>query len=193
MEFKNWLLQEKQFSGQATSFGRSPTPPQGLGDLRQMRRWSHMGTPTQPDWQRVAAAMVGGFGDAFRDILAGDDGRGLPGSPGHWPSSEEYDDSLDLEVFVSDDYLSDRLGFDVDTESLRPDELQNKYKQQILDRTLELLRKGKSDDQLVSSMRTQDYDLARPKINNIMQYTNSRGEKGIRATVSFNPRKRSQL
>lgn len=181
MKFKDWLIQEKAFDGKGSDFSKSPSLPMGFGDLRQMRRWSYMGRPTQPDWQRAAASAVGGFGDAVRDTMANMGIR--PGAPAHWPGDEEYEDSLEIEVFMR----KQELGLDVDDlKEINPQEYNSKaIRTAFSDKAYEMLMGGSGE----MEDNPKDYDLTRPKIFDISYHQKQDGSEGLKASISYPPKK----
>lgn len=179
MKFKKWLIQEKAFDSKGSDFSKSPSMPMGFGDLRQMRRWSYMGRPTQPDWQRAAASAVGGFGDAVRDTMANIGIR--PGAPAHWPGDEEYEDSFEVEITLS----KEQLGLEGDMKDINPEVFNSKnIRTAFSDKAYEIITSGRAelDD------NPDDYDLTRPKIFDISFHENN-GRQGLRASISYPPKK----
>ena len=177
MKFKEWLLHEKAFDGKGSDFSKSPSLPMGFGDLRQMRRWSYMGRPTQPDWQRAASAAVGGFGDAFRDTMANMGIR--PGAPGQWPGDEEYENNLDVEVFIN----KEELGMDdQDLREINPQYLNNRaIKNAISDKAYQVIMSGTVE----LDSDPNDFDLTKPNIFDLAYHENQAGQQGVKASISY--------
>lgn len=175
MRFKDWLIQEKAFDSQS-NFTKSPSPPMGLGDLRQMRRWSYMGRPTQPDWQRAAASAVGGFGDAMRDTLAKIGIR--PGAPAQWPGPEEYEDPLEIEVFIDEQELG--MG---ELKDVNPKDYQTKAIQDaFLQKGYKMLMSKEADEE---GIMVNDYDLGKGRVFDIAYHEKSTGDVGLKASIVY--------
>jgi len=184
IQFKEWILKEAGFKNRPTDLSRVPTQRQGLGDLRQRRRWGNMDGDIQPGYQRAAAAALGGFGDAFRNVLAGDDGQGLPGSPMQLPTmANEKEEPLDFNVFVDEDYIQRHFGELIDTSEYDPNEL-HKFKNVIIKKAYEEIRNSKDTINIKNK-----YDLANPRVYDFSHHNEDQDKKGVKAHISFDVKK----